>query len=163
MSFRNPFGLPSNLKGFSKISQDGYVKVYLSKGITGFIPRSNILKNVTRIDQFKLFVPKAFGTGNSFDDKLKPIQGNYNTCCTKSFLVIGPFYSNDEMANVISYINSKFFHFLLSLIKNTQNTTQHSYKFIPIQDFSRSWSDVKLFTKYNLNQLEIKFIETVVW
>ena len=163
VSHRNPFGLPSNLKGYSKTSQDGHVKVYLSKGVIGYTERTSILKNTNLIDQYKLFVPKAFGRGNSFEDRIKPIQGNYNTCCTESFLVIGPFYSSNEVKNVITYINSRFFHFLLSLIKNTQNTTQQSYQFIPIQDFSRNWNDIRLFTKYNLTQHEISFIEKMIW
>jgi len=34
-----------------------------------------------------------------------------------------------------------------------------TYSFVPIQDFSKKWTDDKLYKKYNLNKDEIAFIE----
>ena len=36
------------------------------------------------------------------------------------------------------------------------------YKFVPIQDFTQSWTDEKLYKKYGLTQEEIAFIESMI-
>ncbi|MCH1558289.1 MAG: hypothetical protein L7R87_04145 [Flavobacteriaceae bacterium] len=59
----------------------------------------------------------------------------------------------------MTYINTKFFHFLLTLKKNTQHATSTTYEFVPLQNFNESWNDQKLFEKYELNKDEIEFIE----
>ena len=46
--------------------------------------------------------------------------------------------------------------------KNTQNAAKGVYQFVPIQDFSESWTDEKLYKKYGLNQEEIDFIESMI-
>ncbi len=74
----------------------------------------------------------------------------------------GPYKTKKEAENVISFIQTKFFHFLLGLSKNTQHTTQKVYKFVPMQDFSESWTDEKLYKKYKLTPKEIGFIEGMV-
>ena len=33
---------------------------------------------------------------------------------------------------------------------------------VPIQDFSESWNDEKLYKKYNLTQEEVDFIESTI-
>ena len=62
----------------------------------------------------------------------------------------------------MSYINTKFFHFLLTLKKNTQHATSTAYEFVPIQDFDETWNDSKLFNKYGLNEDEIDFINSMI-
>jgi site-specific DNA-methyltransferase (adenine-specific) len=51
---------------------------------------------------------------------------------------------------------------MLGIIKNTQNTMKKSYSFIPMQDFSESWTDEKLFKKYKLTKSEIEIIESSI-
>lgn len=36
------------------------------------------------------------------------------------------------------------------------------YSFVPIQDFSKSWTDEELYQKYKLTQEEIDFIESMI-
>jgi site-specific DNA-methyltransferase (adenine-specific) len=38
--------------------------------------------------------------------------------------------------------------------------TNRIYDFIPIQDFSKSWTDLELYEKYGLTEEEIKYIES---
>jgi site-specific DNA-methyltransferase (adenine-specific) len=51
---------------------------------------------------------------------------------------------------------------LVLLKKNTQNAAKGVYSFVPIQDFSESWTDEKLYKKYKLTKDEIDFIESMV-
>ena len=67
-----------------------------------------------------------------------------------------------EAHNVISYIRTRLFRFLVLLKKNTQEARQKVYTFVPIQDFNESWTDEKLYKKYELTAEEIAFIESMV-
>lgn len=40
--------------------------------------------------------------------------------------------------------------------------TQNTYSFVPLQDFSKPWTDQELYQKYNLTQEEINFIESMI-
>ena len=62
----------------------------------------------------------------------------------------------------MSYINTRFFHFMLTLKKNTQHTTKKVYELVPMQDFSKPWTDKELYEKYQLTQSEIEYIESMI-
>ena len=64
--------------------------------------------------------------------------------------------------NVVSYIKTRFFRFLVLLKKNTQHASRGVYEFVPIQDFSKPWTDEELYAKYGLTQEEIDFIESMI-
>jgi site-specific DNA-methyltransferase (adenine-specific) len=75
----------------------------------------------------------------------------------------GPWNSEEEANNVCSYIGTKFFHFMIGLKKITQHTTSKVYEFVPMQDFSKKWTDAELYKKYELTPEEIDYIESSVW
>lgn len=62
----------------------------------------------------------------------------------------------------MSYIQTRFFRFLVLLIKNTQDATSRVYQFVPLQDFSKPWTDEELYAKYGLTEEEIAFIESMI-
>lgn len=161
VSARKPFGIPTNFNSYRKSWAEGYVKIFGNKTI-GFIERSKIPINREWVDQPKLFVPYAWGSGNSHTDVIKPLVGEPESCCTETYLVLGPFASMDILKNVQSYMATKFFHFLVTLLKNTQHATSAVYELVPIVDFTQSWCDEDLYQKYSLTKAEIKFIETLV-
>ena len=76
--------------------------------------------------------------------------------------MVNPTNEKQIAENIISYINTKFFHFLLGLKKITQHTTSKTYSFIPIQDFTKSLTDKNLYDKYELTNDEISFIENMI-
>lgn len=127
----------------------------------GHIDKKYVQKNLEWVDKNKIFVPKAVGIGDSKTDILKPVFPIKNSCCSETYIVIGPFRSKQVMMNASSYINTRFFHFLLSLKKITQEARRGVYSFIPMQDFSEAWSDEKVYSKYRLTKKEIAFIESL--
>lgn len=163
VSSRKPFDFPTNFTGFKKEKTSPTDVIIYANKIKGYIERNKVVKNKTWIDLFKLFVPEAIGNADVATDKVKPLMGDIGTCCTETYLVVGPFKTKEEALNCESYIGTKFFHFLLSLKKITQHTTQKCYEFIPIQSFKETWSDEKLYKKYNLTTEEIAYIEKTVW
>ena len=57
---------------------------------------------------------------------------------------------------------TKFVRFLVLLALNSINLSKQSMVFVPLQDFSRSWTDNDLYAKYELNTNEIRFIESII-
>lgn len=92
----------------------------------------------------------------------KPFLGEPNSVCTETYLVIGPFAHKNYAENVISYISTRLFRFLVLLLKNTQHATKSVYKLVPMQDFSKPWTDEELYAKYGLTEEEISFIESMI-
>ena len=84
------------------------------------------------------------------------------SACTQTYIMYGPFKTKTECENVISYVSTKFFHFLVGLRKNTQDAMSKVYRFVPLQDFSKPWTDAELYRKYRLTEKEIAFIEKMI-
>lgn len=173
VSSRKPFGLASDFRSFDTKNFQDAVKIYANK-ITAFISKKQIPQHHEWIDKYKVFISFAYGAGEEFPHQIlnKPFLGLPNTCCTETYLVIGPFDSERIARNVISYIKTKFFRFLILMIKNTQNATRRVYTFVPMQDFTDTsdikWSndirklDKQLYRKYGLTKKEIEFIESMI-
>ena len=163
VSSRNPFGFSSNFSNYSKNGNFPMIKIYTMTQKYGWLGADYLIeKNKDLIKNWKVLIPKAIGTGDMKTDILKPFISEPNSVCTETYLAIGPFNTKEIAENVISYMNTKFFHFLLGLKKITQNSTKDSYSFIPMQDFSKSWTDKELYEKYKLSKEEIEFIESMV-
>jgi site-specific DNA-methyltransferase (adenine-specific) len=163
VSSQTPFGLYSSFKDFKKEKDfENNIKLFGNKFI-GYINFNQITKNHDWIKKFKVLVPEAIGTGDGQSDWIKPILSEPGSACTQTYMVYGPFDSKEICENVMSYTQTKFFHFLLTLRKNTQHTPPATYEFIPLQDFNRKWDDKELYKKYNLTEDEIKFVESSVW
>lgn len=62
----------------------------------------------------------------------------------------------------MSYLKTKFFRCLVGIRKQTQHATKQVYHYVPMQDFSKPWTDEELYAKYNLTQDEINFIESMI-
>jgi site-specific DNA-methyltransferase (adenine-specific) len=156
------FGFRTFFKDFDRDTyKTGYIKVYANRS-QGFVKKEKVLRSMEWIDKWKVVVPEAIGIGNMKVDCLKPIISEPYSINTETYIMNGPYKSKLEAENVVSYINTKFFHFLLGLKKITQHTTQSVYQFIPMQDFSKSWTDEELYKKYDFNDDEISFVNSMV-
>jgi site-specific DNA-methyltransferase (adenine-specific) len=156
------FGLDTTFKGDAAPSK-GAIKVYRNGGI-GFIPRRDITKCTEAIDQWKVFIPRAGSGSDSFPHPIlgKPFAGEPGSISSWTYMHIGPFRDEREVANAITYIRTRFFRFLVLLHKPSQDATRGVYTFVPKQDFSVSWNDQMLYAKYGITDNEIKFIESLI-
>jgi len=111
----------------------------------GFIEKGFVTKGFNMIDSYKVFVPRVWGTGNPSSDWVNPFVAPPNSCSTETYLAIGPLKDAIAGENVISYMQTKFFHFMVSIIKNTQQAMQRVYTYVPVQDFSKKWTDNELY------------------
>src|SRR3989338_2482744 len=163
VSARKPFGFSTDFKKYKQKSFKNGIKIYVNKG-SGYVDLRDVEQNVTWLNKHKVYVSMAYGAGEDFPHQIinKPFYGEPGTCCTETYLVIGPYESKKIAENVISYIKTRFFRFLVMLRKNTQHATKKVYEFVPIQDFSEPWTDEKLYKKYKLTKEEIEFIESMI-
>ena len=162
VSSQKPFGLRTYVLG-EDTPFKGAVKLYANKHI-GYISRKEISIHENWIDKYKVFTTRAYGAGEDYPHQIlnTPIIGEPNTCCTETYMVIGPTSDKKEAENIISYYKTLFFRFLVMLKKNTQDAPARVYQFVPLQDFSHPWTDEMLYKKYGLDKDEIAFIESMI-
>lgn len=174
ISSDTPFGIPTNVfeskKGSIEVSNDkgnGFdtVLFYINKGTrsTGYVRSTEITKNAVDIKFPKVFVPKAYGAGESFPHQIlgKPEYGGPNSVCSQTYLY-AKFENETEAYNFMTYLKTRFFRVLVLAIKVTQDAMSGVYRFVPLQDFTRPWTDADLYAKYGLTQEEIEYIESLI-
>jgi hypothetical protein len=163
--FNSPENYPNSKLSFE--SFDGASKVYGVKGkkggakrMTGYITLADVTDKYSALEKFKLF----FTTTYSSDAVIPPeyIKAYKNELCTETFLLIGPFNSEIQMNNCASYMDTNFFRFLLFIGHGTMQVNQSVFSYIPLQDFTKPWTDEELYKKYNLTDDEISFIESMI-
>lgn len=177
--FDDGVSLTSNWSSFS-LENDGFsnIKYYLNKAIHkreyAWVSEMQVPKNLSVKNLHKVYISAAGGSGTDQIVVGKPFYGEPNSICSQTYLVVGYNSQFDKMQclNIIKYINSKFFRFLVSIKKKTQNAPRGVYQFVPMQDFTAnsdiSWEqsvsdiDKQLYKKYNLSQEEIDFIESMI-
>lgn len=162
VSSQKPFGLRTFVKGNKQPFKD-CITLYQNGGI-GYIDKSQIERGEELLDKHKVFISRAYNAGDNYPHQIigKPIYGAPNTCCTETYVVIGPFKNESESMNFISYISTLFFRFMVFLSKVSQMAPAKVYQFVPPQDFSHPWTDEMLYEKYGLEQPEIDFIESMI-
>lgn len=175
VSVREPYGLKSDFfkhpqkYGVEHLSKDPIkdgIKIYgleNLKRVERYVPNSyKVKRREETLNSYKIFIPNAYGCGAIGEELGTPILGTPMSICTETFYLIGPFQGEDESKNALKYLKTKFFRLLVGLKKITQHTTRDTYSFVPIQDFSRPWTDGELYKKYALTDEEIDFIETMI-
>ena len=167
-----PFGIPTNPMGSAKTpfsvypskDKDHDVMVYYidnKKRKIAYVAKTDIRKNSNDIDKAKVFMPKASGSGNDPYVIGETIVAPGNSVCSQTFVYSA--FANQEIArNFDSYIKTKFVRLLVASIKITQDCLSGVFRFVPLQDFSKPWTDAELYAKYSLSDGEIAFIESMI-
>ncbi len=165
---RNPFGFSSTyefkqLKPFTES-----IKIMTSKG-NFYVPQKDITTNREVVGEWKVVISKtsAEHAGQADKDGRKKVLSRVEILgekqiCSESYLLIGHFGEKSMAQNLQTYIKTKLCRFLLSSVLLTQNIAKDKFQFVPLQDFSESWTDEKLYAKYNLSPEEIAYIEGLI-
>ncbi len=174
VSYTKPFGIRkdifNNPDKYPELKENVFpnsVRIYGVKGIKGgarrqigYFPRNLITKNENSIDIYKLFFTTSYST-NAIEPP-ETIIGEPNDVCTETFLMVGPFETRQQQINCLSYMKTNLFKFLLYHGKGTMQVNKDVFSLIPMQDFSKPWTDEELYKKYNLSDEEIEYIETMI-
>lgn len=167
MLSRNPFGPSSNVRG-ELLPSEGLIRLMTSQGI--YYVNPDIVKdNKEYVDAWKVTISKVTCEHAGEPDKngqlkvlssLKTLEPG--TICTDSYLIIGKFETEKEADNLRSYLATKFARFMLLTAVSSINLSKDKFRFVPLQDFSRPWTDADLYAKYNLTEDEIAYIEQLI-
>ena len=142
--------------------------ILLSSAGKGWYHKDKIVDKDKILNKYKVVITYAMSGGN------KPSsEGNYqvisslqtlkpNEICTETYLILGTFDNEKEAKNMESYVKTKFFRFLLLQALTSIHITRDSFCFVPMQDFSKSWTDEELYAKYGLTDEEIDFINQMI-
>jgi site-specific DNA-methyltransferase (adenine-specific) len=176
VSSRKPFGLDTKFKVRAN-KKGGDLLTYwnggpgFKQGGKGWVSRADVTTGHDLIEKWKVFIGGAYGDrgggGASRDAPPKavlgrPFIGEPGSISTETYICIGPLKSENEAKNVASYIACKLTRFLVMMHKPAQHATKKVYTFVPMQDFSKTWTDQMLYAKYGLPDEEIKFIEWMI-
>ena len=164
--------LTTSWRGYS-LSKDAAhtVKYYLNKTLeksgVAWIRKADIPKNQNVLSLHKIYIPKVGGSGSDPIVLGRPFYGEPGSVCSQTYLVIGydptrHNFSKEECENIISYIQTRFFRFMVSIKKKTQDNPSSVFQFVPLQDWSKPWTDAELYQKYHLTQDEIDCIESMI-
>ena len=174
--------LGSNWTGYSKSETEVFnVKFYVNKNLEtcgyGWVSKAQIPRGLEALNIHKVFIPESGGSGK--DEKIlgNPFYGEPNSVCSYTYLIIGydsvsHKLTKESAENIIKYISTRFFRYLVSIKKKTQHNTRAVFQFVPLQDFTSEsdidWSkdvaeiDRQLYAKYGLDEEEIAFIERMI-
>jgi site-specific DNA-methyltransferase (adenine-specific) len=129
---RNPYGIPSDFSDFSS-TKSAKTPVTLFRSRRGastdkevYVAEKHILNNANFKDKIKVLVSKASPGGDEYPHSVlgRPFLAPKNSVSTETYLIIDFPKNIAEGNNLISYMETRFFRFLVSLIKNTQNISK---------------------------------------
>lgn len=162
---RKPFGLDTLFHGKKEAESQNTLKCYENEGVS-YVRRRDIRKNEEWIDKWKVFIPRLGSGSDSFPHMIlgRPFVGEPGSVCSETYMLIGPLANEWQAHNIISYISTKFFRFLVLLMKNTQDATSKVYSLVPyVPEYAtQKWDDARLYAKYGLTPEEIAFIDSMI-
>jgi len=167
VSGQTPFGFITTYRG-EAMPFENSIALYGSNSSITYVSRTSVERNQNWIDKYKVIFTKAAPGGGSSDRNgmylllsssqvLKPLE-----ICTQTFLVGGVFDNEKEASNCLHYLRLKFTRFLILQSMTSQDLSPERFQFVPLQDFTRPWTDADLYAKYGLSDEEIQFIESMI-
>ncbi|MBR1675751.1 MAG: Eco57I restriction-modification methylase domain-containing protein [Clostridia bacterium] len=173
----NVFNFSSKSRGTEeKLTNDDYE--LLSSNGFGFVSKDTIT-DIEMANKYKVIVSQVISEHAAEPDKngmykllsslkvLRPKQ-----VCTFSYLVVSVFDDMNSANNCSRYLSTKFARFMILQAVSSIHLTKDKFVFVPMQNFTAEsdidWSksvpeiDKQLYAKYNLDESEIAFIESMI-
>lgn len=168
VSSQKPFGLRTYFRG-SKVRSPKRDILVLQSGGRAWTSRSEVTAGIHLIDKWKVFTSKSSSEhAGQFDKngqrRVLSLSGVIppGSVVTETYILLGAYDTEQEARNCFSYVVTRFFRFLIAVRSSAQDLARSTYSFVPLQDFSKAWTDEKLFEKYGLTDEEIAYIEKLI-
>jgi site-specific DNA-methyltransferase (adenine-specific) len=160
VSSRKPFGLATN----ARPEVVGDLLLRWEKG-DGPYPREKISTGTEMIDQWKVITSYVAydHAGNPGKDGRRKVFSKIDiippgSVCTETYLVIGAYENQEKANNLLNYMKTSFFRFLVSQFMYSHHLTKMTYDLVPILDMNVKWTDDLLADRYSINSQERDFI-----
>jgi site-specific DNA-methyltransferase (adenine-specific) len=168
VSPQKPFGLRTFFRGSEKRSSKHDVLV-LQSGGRAWTSRSEVSAGHDLIDKWKVFTSKSSSEhAGQFDKngqrRVLSLSGVIppGSVVTETYVILGAYNTEKEARNCFSYVVTRFFRFLIATRSSGQDLARSAYSLVPLQDFSKAWTDEDLYRKYELAYDEIAYIEKLI-
>ncbi|MBV7432345.1 Eco57I restriction-modification methylase domain-containing protein [Dermabacteraceae bacterium TAE3-ERU5] len=182
ISSDTPFGIPTNPKTSKKTlvsvsdtaDSDHEIALYYNDKNArkvGYVSSRDVKKNIADVARPKVIFPKTGWSGNDSKVLGIPMLIEGQSVCSQTYLY-APFDTIQECTNFVRYYKTRFFRFLVSTLKITQDAMKRVYRYVPMQDFgsdslcasanSVNSLDDLLFEHYELSNEEIDFIKQTI-
>jgi hypothetical protein len=157
-----PFSIRTKFRGASTNKGLRQPVTIYQNGGTSFIERKEIPRNDQWVDEWKVLVARASGSGNDPQVIGQPIIAPPGSACTETYLVVGRFANKREAVLFTNYLRSRFLRFLVSLRKYTQDIYNERFQFVPDLPMEHEWTDAELYKKFKLSLEDTAFIESMI-
>lgn len=161
---QKPFGLRTYVKPI----EGGDICLRFNGGM-GTYKRELITTNKDLIDKWKIITSclTAEHAGETDRNGQKRILSTLEilkpgTICTETYMLLSVFDTKAECINMFNYLKTRFVRELIAMTTSTQHMAKANFRFVPLQDFSRPWTEDDLYEKYKLTDPDIKFIEAMI-
>ena len=164
----NPFGFRTYYRGRTD-KREGDIKILTSEGWS-YVSKKEITKGTNYTDKYKIIVGRFVPSNGELN--VKPGEGyrvlttprilKTDEINTETYIDTAVFDTLNEATNYKNYLCTKFARYLLRQAITSVNVTKECFAFVPLQDFTRPWTDADLYAKYGLTEDEIAFIESMI-
>ena len=131
--------------------------------------RSEITAGHNLIDKWKVFTSKSSSEHAGQVDKngqrrVLSLSGVLppGSVVTETYILLGAYDTETEARNCFSYVVTRFFRFLIAARSSAQDLARSTYSFVPLQDFSKAWTDEELYKKYGLTADDTDYVEKLI-
>lgn len=164
VSSLKPFGLRTHFHGAPKRSSTADIKLYGS-GAVSWVSIDQIEANKDWVERWKVLVPRATDGNENYPlpiwDQSGPFVSGPGEACSETYLVASLAANEAEAESIVQYMRTKFFRFLVSLRKITQDNKADNFSFVPDLPMDRAWTDEDLYVRYGIDD-EAAFIGTMI-
>ena len=163
----NPFGFRTYIRGESEPFKDS-IRFIHSDGV-GYVARSKVSRCKDAIDTYNVITTRAMSGGN------KPnVDGSYQIIpatmkvmrageiCAETYICIGQFEKEEKAEHLMHYLSTKFVRFLMLQSMTSIMISKDVFRFVPLQDFAKDWTDEELYNLYALTRNEREYIESII-
>lgn len=163
---RNYFNISTTAQGGNRYFTNS-VKVLTSKGDI-YLGRDKVADKNIILNKYKVVITYAMSGGNkpSSDGKYQILSSlkilDPNEACSETYLILGVFDKKEEAENMVSYMKGQLPRFLLLQALTSIHITKDKFCFVPMQDFTKTWTDEDLYKKYGITEDEIAFIDSMI-
>ena len=164
----NPFGFRTYYRGRNE-KKAGDIKILTSEGWS-YVSKGEITKGTDYVNKYKIIVGRFVPSNGELN--VKPGEGyrvlttprilKMDEINTETYIDTAVFDTLDEATNYKNYLCTKFARYLLRQAITSVNVTRECFAFVPMQDFTRPWTDTELYTKYGLTGEEKALIEAMI-
>lgn len=155
-----PFGLRTNYKHAGDAPFENSIPVVFGSRI-GYVRPDQLERLHDWVDRWKVLIPMA-GDGHGREVAYvlgEPIALGPGSACTQTYFIAAAFDTEVQTRNYATYMTTKFYRFLVLQRKITQHLTIDRFRFVPMLDMTRSWTDEELYDHFELSDDEREYIE----